>query len=159
MNQHTYKTHTLWKTFDIWHLNERHLNGRRKNGRQSLGLSLYVDENNIPVIAILADHFEVPSRTLCLTAFIWPAWLLSSTLNTSLWINLNTSQHNCLIFDLFQQQHTISDNANKTISYLINSNISGLSLSRTFILSFIAIIILLALSSAPCLELFSAAPN
>ena len=49
--------------------------GRRltEDGRQLLGLSLYVDQNNIPVIAILADHFEVPSRTLCLTAFICPA--------------------------------------------------------------------------------------
>lgn len=42
--------------------------------------------------------------------------------------------------------------------YLMSSKISGLSLSRCFILSFIAVIIELALSSAPCLEDFSAAP-
>lgn len=42
--------------------------------------------------------------------------------------------------------------------YLISSNISGLSRSRCFILSFIAVMMLFALSSAPCLELFSAAP-
>ena len=77
MNQHTYKnTHTLE---DGRHLTE---DGKQstedgkqstEDGKQSLGLSLYVDQNNIPVIAILADHFEVPSRTLCLTAFICPA--------------------------------------------------------------------------------------
>lgn len=38
----------------------------------------------LPVMAILADHLDVPSRTLCFTAFWWPAWLLTSTLNTSL---------------------------------------------------------------------------
>lgn len=31
-----------------------------------------VSENNLPVIAILADHLDVPSRTLCLTAFMCP---------------------------------------------------------------------------------------
>lgn len=45
------------------------------------------------------------------------------------------------------------------LRYLISSKISGFSLSRCFILSFIAVIILLALSSAPCFELFSAAPE
>ena len=40
-----------------------------------------------PVIAIFADHLLVPSNTLCLTAFIWPAWLLSSTPNTALQMN------------------------------------------------------------------------
>lgn len=35
-------------------------------------------------MAILADHLEVPSKTDCLTAFMWPAWLLSSTPNTDL---------------------------------------------------------------------------
>lgn len=44
-------------------------------------------------------------------------------------------------------------------SYLINSNISGFSCSRCFIRSRIAVIIEFALSSAPCLELFSAAPK
>lgn len=42
--------------------------------------------------------------------------------------------------------------------YLINSKISGMSRSRCFILSFIAVMMELALSSAPCLEDFSAAP-
>lgn len=42
--------------------------------------------------------------------------------------------------------------------YLISSKISGLSRSRSFILSFIAVMMELALSSAPCLEDFSAAP-
>lgn len=37
-----------------------------------------------PVIAIFADHFDVPSRTLCLTAFMWPEWHFLSTLNTCL---------------------------------------------------------------------------
>ena len=44
-------------------------------------------------------------------------------------------------------------------TYLINSKISGRSVSRPFILSFMAMIIVLALSSAPCFELFSAAPG
>lgn len=46
----------------------------------------------------------------------------------------------------------------KQITHRINSNISGLSRSRCFMRSFIAVIIELALSSAPCFELFSAAP-
>lgn len=40
----------------------------------------------------------------------------------------------------------------------MSSKISGLSLSRCFILSFIAVMMELALSSAPCLDDFSAAP-
>ena len=39
---------------------------------------------NGPVMAILADHLLVPSRTDCLTAFMWPIWLRSSTPNTAL---------------------------------------------------------------------------
>lgn len=42
--------------------------------------------------------------------------------------------------------------------YLSNSNISGLSQTRCFMRSCIAVITDCALSSAPCLELFSAAP-
>lgn len=42
--------------------------------------------------------------------------------------------------------------------YLISSKISGLSRSRCFILSFIAVMMELALSSAPCFDDFSAAP-
>lgn len=45
---------------------------------------LFQIQNFKPVIAILADHLLVPSRTLCLIAFIWPAWLFSSTPNTAL---------------------------------------------------------------------------
>ena len=45
------------------------------------------------------------------------------------------------------------------MSHLINSKISGFCLSRCFMISFMAVIILLALSSAPCLQLFSAAPE
>lgn len=40
----------------------------------------------------------------------------------------------------------------------ITSNTSGLFFSLIFILSFIALMIFCVLSSAPCLELFSAAP-
>lgn len=40
----------------------------------------------------------------------------------------------------------------------MSSKISGMSLSRCFIRSFIAVIMELALSSAPCLDDFSAAP-
>ena len=43
-------------------------------------------------------------------------------------------------------------------AYLIVSKISGLAFSLSFIRSFMATMIVLALSSAPCLELFSAAP-
>lgn len=43
--------------------------------------------------------------------------------------------------------------------YLMRSNISGLFLSLIFIRSFIAMMIFWVLSSAPCLELFSAAPE
>ena len=47
-----------------------------------------------PVMAILADHLLVPSKTDCFMAFMWPVWLFSSTPNTSLhefiepWLNL-----------------------------------------------------------------------
>ena len=40
----------------------------------------------------------------------------------------------------------------------MSSNSSGLSRSLSFILSFMAMMMVLALSSAPCFELFSAAP-
>lgn len=46
----------------------------------------------------------------------------------------------------------------KTSTHRICSKISGLSRSRCFIRSFIAVIIELALSSAPCFDDFSAAP-
>lgn len=46
-----------------------------------------------------------------------------------------------------------------TNTSLISSKISGLFLSLIFILSFMAIMIFWVRSSAPCLELFSAAPN
>lgn len=41
----------------------------------------------------------------------------------------------------------------------MSSKISGLFRSRVFILSFIAVMMICVLSSAPCLELFSAAPD
>ena len=41
----------------------------------------------------------------------------------------------------------------------MSSKISGLSLTLAFILSFMATMMALALSSAPCLALFSAAPE
>lgn len=44
------------------------------------------------------------------------------------------------------------------IDYLTNSNTAGFSSSRFFIRSRIAVMIEVALSSPPCLELFSAAP-
>lgn len=79
----------------------------------------------IPVMVILADHFEVPSRTLCLMVFICWAWMALLMTNTS----------------------------------LMSSKISGLFLSLIFIRSFMAMIIFWVRSSAPCLELFSAAPE
>lgn len=50
------------------------------------------------------------------------------------------------------------DNLRISEKYLISSKISGMSRSRCFILSFMAVMMELALSSAPCLEDFSAAP-
>lgn len=44
-------------------------------------------------------------------------------------------------------------------THRISSKISGFSRSLCFILSFIAVMMLFALSSAPCFELFSAAPE
>lgn len=76
-------------------------------------------------MVILADHFEVPSSTLCLMVFICWAWMALVMANTS----------------------------------RISSKISGLFLSLIFILSFMAIMIFWVRSSAPCLELFSAAPE
>lgn len=79
----------------------------------------------LPVIVTLADHLEVPSSTLCLTAFICWAWASLLTPNTS----------------------------------RISSKISGLFRSRIFMRSFMAIMMLWVRSSAPILELFSAAPT
>lgn len=44
-------------------------------------------------------------------------------------------------------------------THLMSSKISGLFLSLIFILSLMAIMMFWVLSSAPCLELFSAAPE
>lgn len=52
-----------------------------------------------------------------------------------------------------------SKNIDRNLLYLISSNISGFSRSLCFIRSFIAVMIVFALSSAPCFELFSAAPG
>lgn len=73
---------------------------------------------------ILADHLDVPSSTLCLTAFICCVWELLVTAKTS-WIS---------------------------------SKISGLLRSRIFMRSFSTMMMFCVRSSAPCLELFSAAP-
>lgn len=78
-----------------------------------------------PVMLILADHLDVPSKTLCLTCFIWVTWVVLGTPNTS-WMS---------------------------------SKISGLFLSRIFMRSFRTMIMFWVRSSAPCLELFSAAPE
>lgn len=77
-----------------------------------------------PVMLILADHLEVPSRTLCFTAFICCVCVVLVTPNTS-WIS---------------------------------SKISGLLRSRIFMRSLSTMMMFWVRSSAPCLELFSAAP-
>lgn len=76
-------------------------------------------------MAILADHLDVPSRTLCLMLFMCWTWTILVVLKI----------------------------------LRISSKISGLFLSRIFILSFMAIMMCCVLSSAPVLELFSAAPE
>lgn len=80
---------------------------------------------NILLMVILADHLEVPSRTLCLMLFMCWTWIILVTLK----------------------------------SFRISSKISGLFLSRIFILSFMAMMMCCVRSSAPVLELFSAAPE
>ena len=77
------------------------------------------------MMLILADHLEVPSRTLCFTAFICCMCVVLVTPNTS-WIS---------------------------------SKISGLLRSRIFMRSFSTMMMFCVRSSAPCLELFSAAPG
>lgn len=52
-----------------------------------------------------------------------------------------------------------NSSAKERFTHLINSKISGFSFSLTFIRSLMAVTIELALSSAPCFELFSAAPE
>ena len=47
------------------------------------GRMKYVAQS-LPVMASLADHFDVPSSTLCLTAFMWPACDFLSTPKTFL---------------------------------------------------------------------------
>lgn len=79
----------------------------------------------VPVIVILADHLEVPSRTACLMVFICWAW-------------------RSLVIP-------------KMVRMV--SKISGLLRSRIFMRSFMAVMICCVRSSAPVLELFSAAPG
>lgn len=124
-----------------------------------------------PVMAIFADHLLVPSRTLWVTAFMWPEWLFSSQQKMAL--NLIKDSENCdettctvINGSTFEcNRHSIHyfDNPRETpldslSIYLSNSNISGLSQTRCFMRSCIAVITDCALSSAPCFELFSAAP-
>lgn len=78
-----------------------------------------------PVMLILADHFEVPSSTLCLICFMCVTCVAFTTANTS-WMS---------------------------------SKISGLFLSRIFMRSLRTMMMFWVRSSAPCLELFSAAPG
>ena len=80
---------------------------------------------DILLMVILADHLEVPSRTLCLMLFMCWTWIVLEISNT----------------------------------LRISSKISGLFLSRIFILSFMAMMMCCVRSSAPVLELFSAAPG
>lgn len=80
---------------------------------------------DVLLMVILADHLEVPSRTLCLMLFMCWTWIILVMLNT----------------------------------FRISSKISGLFLSRIFILSFMAMMMCCVRSSAPVLELFSAAPE
>lgn len=77
-----------------------------------------------PVMLILADHLDVPSRTLCLTAFICCVCAVLVTAKIS-WMS---------------------------------SKISGLLRSRIFMRSLSTMMMFCVRSSAPCLELFSAAP-
>lgn len=77
-----------------------------------------------PVMLILADHLDVPSSTLCLTAFICCVCAVLVTAKIS-WMS---------------------------------SKISGLLRSRIFMRSLSTMIMFWVRSSAPCLELFSAAP-
>lgn len=155
-------------------------------------------------MAILADHLLVPSRTLWVTAFIWPEWLFSSQQNMALnvsrkefdlcdettWMGNNWSTFECIAsqddsiwwsnqletmwFKLspekllsrlqrirkktwrFPNKNFLRSSSSNV--YLSNSNISGLSQTRCFMRSCIAVMTDCALSSAPCLELFSAAP-
>lgn len=75
-------------------------------------------------MVILADHLDVPSRTLCLMVFICCEWTVLLIMNTS----------------------------------LMSSKISGLFRSLIFMRSFMAMMMFCVRSSAPCFELFSAAP-
>lgn len=77
-----------------------------------------------PVMLILADHLDVPSSTLCLTAFICCVCAVLVTAKIS-WMS---------------------------------SKISGLLRSRIFMRSLSTMMMFCVRSSAPCLELFSAAP-
>lgn len=55
---------------------------------------------HMTVMAILADHLDVPSKTVWATAFMCPWWLLSSTPNTSRIISKISGFSTCLWFIL-----------------------------------------------------------
>ena len=58
----------------------------------------------------------------------------------------------------FTKMSTLRKTVRDVMAYRMISKISGRAFSRSFIRSFMAATIVLALSSAPCLLLFSAAP-
>lgn len=85
-----------------------------------------------------------------------------------MWWKNNSSFTRVFHFKLFSEHLAYSASIYETeikglkgmpLQYLISSKISGFSRSLCFIRSFIAVIMLFALSSAPCFELFSAAPE
>lgn len=101
--------------------------GRKGPGREHGGLGRRDQVATLlvsPVMLILADHLDVPSSTLCLTAFIC-----------------------CVCAALVTAK----------ISWM-SSKISGLLRSRIFMRSLSTMMMFCVRSSAPCLELFSAAP-
>ena len=106
---------------------------------------------HITVIAILADHLAVPSyqQNQCVNCRKLHG---QGSLQTSVKWLTSTACFTVFIWFMWFFLSTAK-------TFLIISNISGLFLSRIFIRSFIAVTIPSFLSSAPCFELFSAAPR
>ena len=73
--------------------------------------------------------------------------------------NVSSFDDNCGTKELLDLRLWSTGGHRKSRTYRMISNISGRAFSRSFILSFMAATMALALSSAPCLLLFSAAPR
>ena len=124
---------------------------------------------SIPVIAILANHFDEPSKIFCLTASTYSASFDSPIWNISLkrskkWRQYKSGNGYYFYGIIFWVIHLLALNytpSKRFLSwlYLIISKISYFSIQRCSIFSRMCDNFALAMWSAPCFDDFSTAPE